>query len=77
MAKSMFFPNFKEKIPNSRTKKNNTILCHLNCTVPQQIVLFIPNIEMCSLMNKILDFFVLHVFIIFCGICLIWFFMSH
>ena len=40
-AKSMFFPNFMEKIPNSRFKKMTTILWHLNCTqctVPQKIV---------------------------------------
>ena len=38
--KVCFFPNFRGKIPNSRSKKKITFLWGLNCTVLQPIVFF-------------------------------------
>ena len=52
MAKCMFFPNFKEKIPNSRNKKkyHHFALCH------NKLYFCIPNVELCLLVNQIFDF---------------------
>ena len=55
--KVCFFPNFKEKISNSRNKKKRSTYCEiLSALCHSKLYFCIPNVKMCLLVNQIFDF---------------------
>ena len=52
MAKSMFFPNFKQKIPYSRNQKKSPFCDLFTALCYSRLYIFIQNVEICLLVKQ-------------------------